>query len=164
MKILKDNYAKNIVNNITKDKQIKPYPRTIICENCESTLEYEKSDTRIGSLGSVFLDCPLCGCENILEGNEQELILTVENIEFPIHFWHTSKENGAVDRCNTDEIRKEIKRAIKYFRKNKDEFSWQTWCGNLFVLVLRYSGDENYEVYVANDFYSTDIPFQSEDY
>ena len=49
--------------------------------------------------------------------------------------------------------------------KNKDEFSWGGHLtGNLYINVHRYSGDEMYEVTVSNDFYHTDIPFESEDY
>lgn len=163
MKILVDNYKKvNVEEDI---KETTPtYPRKCVCENCSSELEYEKSDLRIGAYGAVYLDCPCCGRDNLLDSHEDEITLTADNIEFPTHFHRTSTETGAVDMCNNEEIKKLIQSAIKYFRKNKDEHCWDSQCGNLYLSVRRYSGDEDYEINVTNNYYSTYIPFQSEDY
>lgn len=161
MKILRDNYNKTEIANSTPTD---PYPRSLICENCGSELEYEKSDLRIGFLGYVHIDCPLCGNANMIEDNENNIDLTFNNIKFPNHFWHTSKETGAVDICNTEEVRDKIERAIRYFRNNKDEYEWFYSCGNLYVHVHRYEDDEVYDVTVSNDFYSTEISFEKEDY
>ena len=40
IKVLKDN-SKNIVK---EEKYIKPYPRKLVCEGCQSELEYDESD------------------------------------------------------------------------------------------------------------------------
>ena len=162
MKVIKNNYTEASAKE--KIKKIEPYPRMLICEECHSELEYEKSDLRIGALGCVYLDCPCCNRDNLIDGHEDTITLTIDNIEFPIHFFHTSKENGAVDVCNNDEIKKRIKNAVEYFRKNKDEFSYITECGNLSLVVYRYEGDEDYQVMLTNNFYSTYIPFEDEDY
>lgn len=160
MKILKNNYNQEI----EQTKQIAPYPRNIVCENCQSELEYEESDIRVGAYGLAYLNCPLCKHENILDNDEHEITLTMDNVEFPVHFHHTSTEN-AVDYCNNENVKKYIREAINYFRTNKEEFSWgQHQIGNLYINVLRYDGDENYVITVSNDFYQTDIPFESKDY
>ena len=161
MKVLKDNYS-----NHTKveEKAVMQYPRTHICDDCLSELEYEKSDLHMGFLGCFYLKCPLCGYENMIEDNENNITLTKDNVEFPTHFWHTSNETGAVDCCNNKEIKECINKAIKYFRANKDCYNWNTCYGNLFVNVCRYDGDESYEVIVSNDHYSVSIPFEDEDY
>ena len=159
MKVLKDNYKKTDIVN----ENVKPYPRKMICEQCSSELEYEESDLRIGALGCVYVDCPLCHHDNMIENHENEIILTMNNVEYPTHFFHTSKEN-AVDCCNNTEIKKRIKDAINYFRKNKDEFVWTTESGNLIITVFRYEGDEDYYVTLSNNYYSTYISFESEDY
>lgn len=161
MKVIKNNY--NCFDENDFD-MANPYPRNTICEQCESELEYDESDVRVGALGCAFIDCPLCGYENILLDNEKSVDLTMHNIIFPNHFWHTSKEDGAVDCCNNEEVKKCIHKAINYFRKNKDEFSWRTMYGNLYIDVRRYDGDETYSVIVSKDFYNTDIPFEAEDY
>lgn len=155
MKVLKDNY--NVANNMS-------YPRVTICEKCNSELEYEESDLRIGWLGAVYLDCPLCGCDNMLDEHEGCITLTVDNLEFPTHFHHTCVENGAVDCLNNKEIKECIHKAIKYFREYKDEFVWYIGYGNLLVAVYRYDGDESYKVVVTNNYYETDIPFEEVDY
>ena len=154
MKVLKNNYKK------AEAFPAKYYPRKIICDSCESELEYEKSDVTIGWLGAAYITCPLCGKDVMLD--EDGITLTMDNIEFPTHFNHTSKEN-AVDLCNNKEIKKHIRDAINYFRKNKEEFACESGSGNLTVHVYRYAGDEEYHVVVSNDYYDTNIPFEEED-
>ena len=162
MKVLKDNYnTNNIDENVEKTK---PYPRKFVCNSCGSELEYEEPDLRMGSFGYVHLDCPLCGYDNMIEDNENNITLTKDNIQFPTHFWHTSKKNNAIDTCNNEEVRKCIKDAVEFFRKNKDEFCWFTSYGNLYVVVYRWDGDKEYEIIVCNDHYSMYIPFEVEDY
>lgn len=162
MKVLKDNYTKSNIDETIENKN--PYPRKIICEECGSELEYEESDLRVGFLGCAFLDCPLCGYNNMIEDNEKTITLTRDNVEFPVHFHHTSKETGAVDCCNNEEVKKCIHKAINYFRNNKDEYSWFTCYGDLYICVYRYDGDEDYWVVVSNNYYETHIPFEDEDY
>ena len=163
MKVLKDNYNTIEMTSDTT-KQIEPYPRKIICESCRSELEYEESDLRMGIYGCMFVDCPLCGRDNMLEENEHSITLTVDNIVYPTHFYHTSKETGAVDCCNNEEVRKCIRQGIDWLRKNKEQFSWFVAYGNLYVRIDRYDGGESYEVIVTNNYYEMYIPFESEDY
>lgn len=170
MNVLKDNYNKSYKSYMQyweeiQSKTIQPYPRKLICENCKSELEYEKSDLRMGEYGHMHIDCPLCQHDNMLEENENNITLTVNNIEFPIHFHHTSKDTGAVDCCNNNTIKEYLYKAINYFRKNKDEYDWGGHItGNLYIQVHRYSDDKEYDVTISNDFYSMEIPFEEEDY
>lgn len=162
MRILENNYKQSDSDKNTNN--LKPYPRECICNDCGSKLEYDKSDIRIGALGAIYLDCPLCKYENMIYDNENTIDLTKDNVEFPVHFFHTSKENGAVDCCNEKNVKDSIKTAINFFRKNKDEFDWYTEMGNIHISVSRYDGDKEYYVVVTNDYYSTYIPFEDEDY
>lgn len=155
MKVLKDNYRTvSVVNSGNK----------MMCDHCTSELEYDESDIEIGEYGCAFVRCPLCGCDNYIEDGEHDITLTRRNIEFPTHFARFSKETGAVDCCNNEEIRNYIHKAIDYFRANKNEFVWDCATGNLCVTVYRYEGDKNYYVQVTNDHYNTYIPFEEEDY
>lgn len=163
MRILKNNYIEMTEEEFDNLPKPMPYPRKFVCEHCKSELEYDREDLRMGEYGCMFLDCPLCNHDNMIDDHEDNITLTVNNIEFPVHFHHVNSK-CAVERGNTDEIRYELKRAIEYFRKNKDEYTWHTWSGNLFVLVHRWSGDEQYEVVVSTDFYNMEIPFEEEDY
>ena len=159
MKILKNNYNK------TDTKQKSSYPRKMICQYCNSELEYEESDLHMGIYGAMHLTCPCCNKENMLDEHEKSIVLTIDNIEFPTHFHHTSVSTGASDICSNEEIKKVIKDGINYFRKNKSNFAWFSECGNLFVAIYRYDNDDkSYDVIVTNDFYSTYIPFEKEDY
>lgn len=162
MKVLKNNYNDGkIASHVS---EIYTYPRKLECENCESELEYDKSDLEVGVYGAMHVRCPLCGYLNMLDGNENDVKLTKNNIEFPLHFSHSSVETGAVESCNNENVRYEISRAIEHFRLNKDEWHWFTAYGNLYISVNRLSGDENYEVFVTDRRWETFIPFEPEDY
>lgn len=161
MKVLINNYEPY---KTVEAKKFEDYPRRHICESCKSELEYEKSDLRIGEFGLVILDCPCCGYDNVLDDNENAIILTKDNVVFPNHFYHASEKNRAVNCCTNENIKESINKAINFFRKNKDESVWMTAFGNLHVTVFRYDGDEVYNVIVTNDYYSTEIPFEVEDY
>lgn len=155
MKVLKDN---------TKSTEPKPYPRKCTCENCSSLLEYEAVDMYMGEYGCMYIDCPLCGSDNMLEDNEFSITLTFKNIEFPKHFGHECKENGCVDVFNQKEIKKDLEEAITYFRENKDAHTWSCQRGNLYLNVNRYERDREYVVTASNDYYQAIIPFEEEDY
>lgn len=164
MKVLKNNYNSETNIDEKNARQIKPYPRKLTCEQCRSELEYDEADLRMGALGCMYLDCPCCGYDNMIDENEHSITLTVDNVEFPVHFFHTSESTGAVNHCNNEEIKNDIRKAVKYFRENKGGFAWFSEFGNLYIGVYRWDGDEQYQVIVSNDFYSTYIPFESQDY
>lgn len=159
MRVLVNNYNNKPIEPIENTS----YPRKVVCDRCGSELEYEKEDTRIGYLGVTHLDCPLCGEEIMLEGNEQDITLTADNVKFPEYFWHTSKEYGAKE-VDEHRIKKYIRQGIEYLRENKDDFSWYTQTGDSHIAIYKFEGDESYEIIVAKDFYSTEIPFEKEDY
>lgn len=161
MKVLKDNFNTTIHEAI---KETNHYPRKHICDNCSSELEYEESDLKMGVLGCMNLKCPLCGYNNLIEDNEHNVTLTKDNVEFPVHFFHTSKEDGAVDVCNNEYVKKCIKESINNLRRNKNEFYHFTGTGNTMVFVFRFDGDEEYNIIVTNNYYETYIPFEEEDY
>lgn len=156
MKVLNDRYNKAV-------QKLSDFPKKLVCESCCSELEYVAEDIRIGEFGIAFVDCPLCGYENVA-GEEHNIILTMKNVEFPKHFIHTCAENGAVDCCERD-YKEYLRKAINYFREYKDEFNWSGhMTGNLYIQVHRYENDEAYEVTISKDFYTTLIPFEEEDY
>lgn len=159
IKVLKDNSNKVEVkeeNNIT-------YPLKINCSECDSELEITEEDTHIGWMGARFINCPCCGNEAMIDELDG-ITLTTENLEFPVHFIRTTKGLRHVIEVSSDDIIKEIKKGITYFREHKDEYYWYTSRGDLFLIIFRYSGDEEYFVMVTKDFYETYIPFEKEDY
>lgn len=160
MKIIKNNYGKNQKD---ESKVLGKYPKAYFCEECESEFEYDKDDMYYGEYGCAFVDCPCCG-EKILLKDEDGLTLTVDNVQFPDHFGWVSAQNGAVDRCNNDIVKTYIEKAIRYFRKNPEEYAWQARTGNVNVTVFNDPGDSGYYVTVSNEYYHTFIPYGVEDF
>ena len=159
IKILKDNS-----NNIeVKEENIAMFPLKIKCSECDSELEITEEDTHIGWMGARFINCPCCGKEAMVDELDG-ITITKDNLEFPVHFIRTTKGLRHVVEVNSDEIIKEIQRAITYFREHKDEYYWYTSHGDLLLIVFRYSGDEEYFVMVTNDLSDTYIPFEDKDY
>ena len=158
IKVLKDNSK-----NIEVKEENTMFPLKIKCSQCDSELEIVEEDTHIGWMGAKYITCPCCGEESMVDELEG-ITLTKDNLEFPVHFNRTAKGLRNVVDVNSDEIIKEIKNSITYFRENKDEFYWYTRYGDLFLIVFRYSGDEEYFIMATKDFYETYIPFEKEDY
>lgn len=160
MKIVQNNFKSK--NSLPKSKPKLIYPRKITCEYCNSELEYDKEDIIIGEFGVGFIKCPCCGEENMLE-DEEGITLTVNNVEFPNHFHHTSLATGAKD-ISAEEIKNYIKEAITYFKNHKEDSSYNIECGTVCVTVFRCDGDQTYHVIVTKDFYETELEFETEDY
>ena len=158
MKVIKDNTG----NNIKAEKKMLDVLK-IHCSECGSELEITKDDTHIGWLGAAFINCPCCGQESMVDEMDG-ITLTIDNIEFPVHFHRTDLELGNAKEVSASEIKKEIQRGVEHFRNNKDAFCWYTSYGDLFLVMFRYPGDEEYWVVVTKDFYETCIPFEKEDY
>ena len=157
MKVIKNNCNEKKVE-LAAAKQL-----IIECDKCGSELEITKEDTHIGWLGAVYVTCPCCGEDTMVEEMEG-ITLTKDNIEFPLHFIRTNKELRNVSEVASDNIVKEIKKGIEYFRKNKDTHDWYISYGDLFISVYKYDEDKDYFVLVTKDFYETNIPFEAEDY
>lgn len=157
MKVLKDNYSTTEYVEQTNK---------IVCGDCESELEFDKSDVEIGVSGCAYVKCPLCKHDNFL-GDYRidgfDLELTVDNLEFPKHFYRFSKASGAVE-ITDKEVEKRIHEAIKHLRYNDEQDYYVTSSGDTMVLVLRLDGDESYFVSVSKDHYNVDIPYEPIDY
>ena len=160
IKVIQNNFNQSHLN---KKVEIKHEVVHTVCSNCDSELEVSKEDTHIGWLGAAFVKCPCCGQETMvceLDG----ITLTKDNINYPVHFSRVNKDLRNVVEVQKDKVVEEIQRGIDYFRVNKNEYYWYTCYGDLFLIVFRYEGDEEYFVLVTRDFYETDIPFEKEDY
>lgn len=158
MRVLKDNSKNKREVHIEEPKTF-----VINCCECGSELEVVKEDLHIGWLGAQFVKCPCCGEDAIVDEIEG-IKLTVDNLEFPTHFRRTNKDKKNVKEISPYEILKDIKRAIRYFRENKNEWAWSTSCGDMFLAIYRFAGDEEYEVVISKDHYQTYIPFEKCDY
>jgi hypothetical protein len=162
IKVIENNYKKGNTEQSNHNNDNEDLPIQITCEHCNSKLEITKKDTYIGCYGVRFIKCPCCGKESAVV-EMKDAILTVDNIDFPVHFHHTCKENHAVGITN-EEIIKRIKEGVEYFRRHKNEEYWFTASGDTFVILFRYDEDQEYDVIVTKNYYETYIPFDDVDY
>ena len=160
IKVIQNNFNQSELNK----KEEKPLTVHTFCDHCDSELEVSEEDTHIGWLGAAFVKCPCCGQESMVDELEG-ITLTKDNIKFPVHFKRTKVGLKHVIEVHSDEIIKEIKRGIEFLRTSTDNDGyWYTSYGDLFVIVFKDDGDQEYYVMVTKDFYETDIPFEKEDY
>lgn len=94
----------------------------------------------------------------------QGITLTKDNIDFPVHFYRTRTGKVGIKEVTNYEVVDEIKRGIECLRINKNEYYWFTSHGDLFLIIFKYDGDEEYNVLVTRDWYETNIPFEEDDY
>lgn len=148
--------------NVKEDKVYQ-----INCEECDSQLEIEKSDIEYyGVYGMSMLHCPCCGAEIYSGVEELDKEITEDNLEFPqnFHYFNTTPTTKDIDN---EQILKWIKECISNIRKNlcvnENGFTF-VGSGNTVVFVQRFSGDEEYTVFVCKNYYQTHIPFKDEDY
>lgn len=159
MEILKNNYE-------YKKQKIKNQNTVfdVVCDNCGSELRVEEKDTHIGCFGAAYITCPCCKEESFVE-EIKGITLTKDNFKFPLHFLRTNKDMRNVKEVSFSEIENEIKKGIDYLRSSNEENDyWYISYGNLFVVIFKYAGDEEYFILVTQDFYETYIPFEEEDY
>ena len=96
MKIIKNNYSAEENKDQIKTIQI-------TCDHCGSELEITEEDIYIGAYGAVYVICPCCGEEIMIEELEG-VTLTMNNIEFPIHFVRSNKDIRNVKEVPFNEI------------------------------------------------------------
>ena len=129
------------------------------CNHCGTELTMELEDTRIGAHGNRYYICPVCNTKNIVD-TEDEMGLTVENIEFPKHFIDFKDGKD----ISPEEIEKYIKDGIKFFRQHPDQFAWYITTGNTFVTIFNDNQECEYYIVVSKGHYETYIPYETIDY
>lgn len=147
MKVIKNNYNDDDISTKLH----------IECEHCGSELEITKEDTHIGWLGAAFVKCPCCNQDAMVD-EVDGITLTKDNIEFPLHFSRTNKDQRHVVEVKDLKIKEEVARGIEWLMANKDEEYWYTCHGDLFLIIFNDVEDREYYILVTKDFYDTYIP------
>ena len=130
---------------------VKPVKRAT-CEKCGTELEYEDSDIEAREFGCAYIKCPNCGKYILLE-DEEGLVLTPENFNYPQHFYVQNPEESV--KISDEQINNWIIEICDYFRKHKSESNYICTSGDTMVLGFR---DEDYvDIYVAKNYCETSI-------
>lgn len=159
IKVIQNNFNQSELNK----KEGMPLTVHTFCDYCDSELEVSKEDTHIGWLGAAYVTCPCCKRETMVDELDG-ITLTKANVEFPVHFRRTNKDMDGVIEIDKYKITEDVRKGLDYLKNNKDDPYWFTCRGDSFVKVFRNEEDDEYVVFVAKDFYLTEIEFQEEDY
>ena len=148
------------ITNLRGTRKDNIFPIDLCCEKCKTEFAIEENDKlEIGYLGSHYVKCPVCG-EQVYIYELDGIRVTKDNIKFPDHFYDF--RNGV--KISNEQVEKYIRKGIEYFRKNPTSFSWSTGTGDTHILILNFSGDEDYSVVVSKGHYETEIDYEEEDY
>jgi glycerophosphoryl diester phosphodiesterase len=141
--------------HITKDGEI------VICHN----YTINETSTGTGRIAEMRLEeLKRYDFGSYFSKEFEGVTLNINTLKFPDHFHRTNKDLRHVAEVTDSELRASIKQAIDFFRANKDEWSWFTMYGDLFLQVYRFDGDEEYSIVIARDFYEATLPFEAVDY
>lgn len=135
MKIIKNNY--NGENNIQ-----------YICEECNSIFEYNDDDIFMDINSVEYVRCPCCGHHCYID----EETPTVDNIEFPKHFYKIG-ENAV--KISDKEINRYIKECINWLKQNPNEPFRYIGTGDSFVVVFNH--EDEYYIMVAKNYFDSYI-------
>lgn len=140
-----------MIKVLNKKKEEKKIYNTI-CDECQTELEFEESDTYIGGYGGRELICPECG-QKIYIDELEGIDLDENNIEFPVHFIHTS--DRAIN-INDDEIQKWVRECLNGAKDAPDGGFSIIASGDTVVIALKFT--DVYDIYVAKKYYECSIP------
>lgn len=103
-----------------------------ICSDCSNEF---CAEPYIGANGILWAKCPYCGAEEYIDDG---IALTVDNIEYPTHFYkYDSKYTKEV---SDERITEQIKRLINKINKDNDFYYWAS--GDTVIVV--YKSDEDF--------------------
>lgn len=135
------------------EKENNEYPRVIQCNHCDATFLIDEDDTYEGYRANTYVECPVCTQQNLV--SELHDSVDVDNIKFPIHFFHFG--NG-VDVENK-EIEEAIGYGVSYLKNHKDSEFWTWATGNTKVFITKNVEETEiwYDVTVAKDYWEIDV-------
>lgn len=142
MKVIEDNFNKT---NETEN------PNVYTCEHCKSKIQVEESDKTVREYGLKFFDCPCCNKKSCTDEN---INLTKDNIEYPLHFYIDNKDKCDFNNMNdenNEKITQEIKRMCNLLWNNTDLSYTYTQTGGVTIFVLNMAGDGIYNIYVCKN-------------
>lgn len=151
-----------IENNFNKSEKVEML-KVYTCEHCKSKIQVEESDKTIGVLGLKYFICPCCNRENCTDEN---ISLTKDNIEYPLHFYVSHKNKcdcNTVDDENNEKITQEIRRMCNLLWNNTDLTYTYTQAYGVTIFVLNMAGDGVYDIYVCRNVDESNVASNPDD-
>lgn len=137
-----------VINKIEENGKLLECP-------CGADLEYLPSDMHVGAFGSMYVTCPECE-EEVLLDDEIPMTLTVENAEWPKHFALPHQSDFDIsDKQIQEWVTKCLKLAESDIVYPNGSYVI-TASGNTMVFVHKY--EDSFAVYVTKSYAETSIP------
>lgn len=126
----------------------------IVTCKCGAEIEYFPHDKHDGAFGCMYLTCPECANEVLLD-KEDPIKLTIDNVEWPKHF---DLPDGSEMNFDDATIQKWVRMCLSQLSsdiyKVRDVVSMGS--GNTRIWAEKW--EEEYAVYVTKSFSTTSIP------
>lgn len=139
----------------------------IICPECEAVLEYDADDIKFDDEDWPTVKCPECG-QVIYLDDVDTVEPTFDTVEFPKSYYHTSMQNPGTVHIPTNEVDYMVNAVLKNLRENPPDSGDGNYTyastGDTGIVGFDFPDDEEYVIYVAQDYYEVAIPYESIDY
>ena len=121
---------------------------------CGAELEYLPSDMHEGAYGCMYITCPVCEKEILLD-DEDPVELTAETLEWPKHFSLPADTDVKVTDAT---IQRWMNTCLSQLKSDiyKDGSCIQMGSGDSIVWMFKY--EDEYAVYVSKSYAATSIP------
>lgn len=121
---------------------------------CGTELEYLPQDMHAGAYGSMYITCPVCAKEILLD-YEDPMPLTVQNVKWPQHFSLPDAEDFNVDDAT---IQGWVETCLAQISDKiyPNGSSVHIATGNAMVVINKYG--DSYDVFVTKSYANTNIP------
>ena len=122
---------------------------------CGAELEYLPSDMYVGAYGCMYVKCPECG-DDLLLDEEDPILLTPENVSWPQHFSLPDPEKD----LNIDDktIQNWVTTCLNHLESSLYEYGSYVTMGSGNARVWAEKFEDEYAVYVTKSYAATSVP------
>jgi len=122
--------------------------------DCGAELEYLPTDMYVGAYGAMYVRCPECDAE-VLLNDEEQFLLTPENVSWPQHFSMPDSDDLDVDDKT---IQNWVSTCLKHLESDLYGYGSYVSMGSGNTRVWAEKFEDEYAIYVTKSYAATSVP------